>query len=361
MSLPLPISFCRLRLINLKMCAQKIENINKMKSSKNKEKNIDHIIAKSGFPFQKEIEKLILSYQGYYYPHQIEVPLSVPTEYATSKFIPPSLDMALCYAEHPSYYPPKWSIDLLVECKKAFETDWYFFSKLTGSYYKSTQFPISASVYTSDPQNVKIKSIFFDCTLEGSPIEPPVCDNALEIKTSNVKGEKNEARKVIYEACGTLSLGLIHFLDNAKQNMRFMINNNLNGDDVTIVFPLIVTTANLHIIDSEKLSVDLDNGKLDVNTIKKKPVDWLLFEVPIATSLQVKSEPGHVMFDFAKELATKMGCVIVKSNKLIYFLDAFRASYLKIIAEKFLTEEDYNVGTRVKRRCSSVKEKKPLS
>ncbi len=299
----------------------------------------------SGFPFQKEVEKLLLSNKCDYYPHQTEIPLRVPPEYASSKFVPPSLDMALCYAEHPINYPPKWSIDLLVECKKAYESDWFFFSKLKGSYYSCNKFPISAATYFPQKQprrrnpHPQIKSIFFDCMMEGSPINSPICDNVLEVNNS-----KND-HEVVYAACGTLSVALIHFLENARMSIIYLGEKRCDPDNVTIVFPIIVTTAKLHIIDSEKLSVDLTSGKVDKTTIRDKEVDWVLFEYPMSPSLQVKAEPVYALYDFAKELATKMGCVVIRADKLITFLSKFNSNLLMEIAEKFSEDKSYVVSS----------------
>jgi hypothetical protein len=311
---------------------------------------IEEKVGVSGYPFQKEIEKLILSNQCDYYPHQIEVPLSVPPEYASKDFIPPSLDIALCYAEHPSKYPPKWSVDLLVECKKAYEKDWYFFSKLGGSYYKNNRFPISAATYyPGKPGDIfrerepRIRTIFFDCNMIDSPIEPPICDNVLEVKTKN-STSKND-REVVYRACGTLSVALVHFLNLAKMSMIHLSQHGGNPDNVTMAFPIIVTTAKLHIIDSKELSVDLTSGRVDKTTIKHKEVDWVLFEFPLFPSLQ-KSEPVYALYDSAKELATKMGCLIVRGDKLIPFLSRFNTNLLMKVAKSFSEEEKYVTGRK---------------
>lgn len=306
-----------------------------------KKMEIEKSIGNSGYPFQKEIEKLILSNQCFYYPHQVEVPLSVPPEYASSKFVPPSLDMVLCFAEHPLFYPPKWSIDLLVECKKAYESDWYFFSKLSGSYYKDNRFSISAAIYDAKLfPKPRIKSIFFYCNMSESPIKPPICDNVLEFKSS-----KNSDRQVLYEACGTLSVALVHFLNNGKQSINYLSKNGCDPDNVSIVFPIIVTTARLHLLDSEKLTVDLTTGKMDKTSINYKEVDWVLFEFPMSPSLQIKADPVHSLYDFASELATKMGCIVVRADKLITFLSEFNVDLLNTIAEKFLKDDDYVVSS----------------
>ncbi len=89
--------------------------------------------------------------------------------------------------------------------------------------------------------------------MEDSPIEPPICDNVLEFKNSK------HDRDIVYDACGTLSVALVHFLNNAKMSMIHSYRRSGYPDNVTIVFPMLVTTAKLHIIDSKELSVKLQN------------------------------------------------------------------------------------------------------
>ena len=113
---------------------------------------------------------------------------------------------------------------------------------------------------------------------------------------------------------------------------------------MNIVFPIIVTTARLHLIDSEELKVDLTTGKVDKTSINDKEVDWVLFEFPMSPSLQIKAEPVHTLYDSASELATKMGCIVVRADKLITFLSEFNVELLNTIAEKFLEENDYVVA-----------------
>lgn len=307
-----------------------------MSEEEEKQERILKEIGISGFPFQKVIEKLLLSNDSDYYPHQVEVPLGVPPEYTSSKFVPPSLDFALCYAERSNRYPPKWSIDLLVECKKAYEMDLYFFSKQTGSYYMSDRFPISAAINSHDIATGTgpfSKSIFYDCNTPESPIKPPVCDNVLEFKN---RGKRND-RDAIYEACGTLSVALIHFLNASIASMDHLYRTGGQPDDVTLVFPLLVTNANLHIIDSNELSVDINTGVLDMGSIKQSPVDWVLFEFPLSSSLQMKEIPIYQLSDSQKELASKMGCIIVQANSLYKFLSTFSPWFLRnSIVNKFL-------------------------
>ena len=296
-------------------------------------------IGRSGFPFQKEVERLFLENKcPFYYPHQTEIPLSVPSEYASTKFVPPSLDMVLCYAEHPSRYPPKWSIDLLLECKKAYSKDWYFFTKLSGSYYRSDRFPLSAAVRGQNAsERSRITSLFFGCDLLSSTDKAVVCDNLIEFKSKDNK-TKLDDRTVAYEACGTLSVALIHYLNKAIKSMNHLEENGRDPDDVTLVFPILVTTANLHIIDSKKLSTNLSTGKCDPSSIETEKVDWVLFDFPLAPSLQVKAADEAHLNDSEKELANKMVCLIVQAHSLIDCLNRFNPHLFQRIAKTFLEE-----------------------
>ncbi len=141
----------------------------------------------------------------------------------------------------------------------------------------------------------------------------------------------------MYETCGILSMAQIHFLIKAGHAMSQMHKEqNLGGiDDVTIVFPMLVTTANLHVIDSENLEVDLSTGLLDESSVEVSDVKWVLFDYPVSPMLPLKSSPLFMLPDHSKELATKMGCLIVQANSLIDFLNRFDANHLSQIARNF--------------------------
>ena len=89
---------------------------------------IKNRIAFSGFPFQKQIEKDILSGNTGYDLHQVEVPIELPKEFLLRNSITPSLDIVLTNCvNNRRFQPSKWTMDVLIECKKAHEKDWYFF------------------------------------------------------------------------------------------------------------------------------------------------------------------------------------------------------------------------------------------
>ncbi len=294
------------------------------------------MIGESGFPFQKEVERLFLENNSIFYPHQTEVPLNVPPEYTSSKFVPPSLDLVLCQTS--LGMSPKWSIEMLLECKKAFAKEWYFFTKQSGSYYGSNRIPISAIVKfpVGNGYEFKIKSIYCDTNLFGVSKKPTVCDNMLEFQLKNGDHRDSE-RKVAYEACGTLSIALFHFLKVGLDSNYILLNKGMNPDDVSMVFPLLVTTAKLNIIDSAKLEVDLDSGRSNKGSIDFQEVEWVFFEFPILPSIRKFIEPESSFYDFGKDLVTKMGCVIVNASNLLSCLSHFDPEVIMKIVQDFLT------------------------
>lgn len=243
-----------------------------MNTSKPKIKDNIDLICESGFPLQKVIERLFLENNSIFYPHQTEVSLNVPPEYASSKYIPPTLDMVLCQTSLGG--STKWSIDMLVECKKSFFKEWHFFSKQSGSYYYSNKIPISAVIRTvvKDRYEFRIKSIYCNTELFEMEKTPIVCDNISEFQLKNGVC-KDSDRNIAYEACGTLSIALFHFLNIGRETGMVLTEKGGNPDDINIVFPILVTTAKLYIVDSTNLNVDLYAGITDRDSVNIKEAD----------------------------------------------------------------------------------------
>ena len=313
----------------------------KKKTKKEKRpKDIEDMIGESGFPFQKEVERLFLENNSIFYPHQTEVPVNVPPEHISSKFVPPSLDIVLCQTSQGM--SPKWSIEMLLECKKAYAREWYFFSKQSGSYYRSNRIPISAIVKfpARNGYEFRIKSIYCDTELFEMSKKPIVCDNIVEFQLKN--GDlKDSDRKVAYEACGTLSIALFHFLKVGFESNCVLLDKKMNPDDISMVFPVLVTTAKLNIIDSTKLQVDLDSGKCNKDSINYQEVEWVFFEFPILPSIRKFIEPESMLFDFGKDLVTKMGCVIVNANNLLHCLSHFNPQFVEKVVPDFLMPKSF--------------------
>lgn len=305
--------------------------------------NID-LICESGFPLQKAIERLFLDNNSIFYPHQTEIPLNVPPQYASTKFIPPSLDLLVC--QHSREEKIKWSVDVLLECKKAYNKEWHFFSKQSGSYYSSDKMPLSAVVRTIGTDGLrnefKVKSIYCKTASFKMDKPPVVCDNIAEFQYKEDQ-KKISDRQVAYETCGTLSVALFHFLDRARASGQMLLARDGNPDDVSLMVPMVVTTANLFIVASPLIDVDLTVGTTRPSSIKLEAVPWVFFEFPIMSTLRNFIEPESNFYDFGKDLVTKMGCIIVNADSILNCLSFLNPSFVNRLNREFLSPEYYGL------------------
>ena len=70
--------------------------------------------------------------------------------------------------------------------------------------------------------------------------------------------------------------------------------------EVYAYLPIIITTANLYILDYEVNDIDTSTGEISLDKAKLNPVNWLWYEYPIPPHLQLDME-----IDFNNKITTQ--------------------------------------------------------
>lgn len=161
----------------------------------------------------------------------------------------------------------------IFECKKANPslTEWVFF-KRNNEEAKSSVFYRFRNKQTI---NHKIYPPFYK----------DVCDRGYQITHKKTQSFSNIFKDPIFKSSMQVSEGFKSVIINDQ-----FLNRALDEKDTMPLFyvPVVITTANLYICETDVGSIDIETGEANSAGIKYTKQDWLEFSFPLPEYLQVR-------------------------------------------------------------------------
>jgi|GEM_PF-3078918 len=291
----------------------------------------------SGFPFQKQIEKMLLDDElndSNYYPYQTECPVDIPIDLLYKNVIPPSIDILLKNRDK-IFYHADIELRIPIECKKTYKTRWIFIAKSSGHHYTNTEFPIFGLIHA--PNGEKKEPIVTSTFQEIEQLldsDIPVCINGMEYSFgSKERGhtKREEGGRAIISGTGRLAIASF-FLLNQKKDL-LMSERSLINRYFQLIIPVLVTNSKLYIVDSDTMTFDFDEDKCSQDSIHLVDVPWLVYEQSIPPSLVPQEIKQYIGVEIQPDRLTKIGVFVVNSSHLIDFLKLL--DFRKIIEGPF--------------------------
>ena len=232
---------------------------------------LKNVLNSHGYPFQESVASAIsqISTHSSWFPLVLEFPVQVQERDTR-------IDIVLTNSIHTVY--------LVCECKRANPAlaNWCF--------ARSSNTPGSAlSEYARldalgrDPLG-KIEAT----TKELSRGGPPPFEIAVEVRTSSKRDDAGKKRGQIEEAATQVCRGLKGLIDSfADRGLPRL------GSEDLLFLPVLITTANLWITESEINLASLETGELQDESLPVNAVPWLWYDYPQSPGLK-HSVPQHI-------------------------------------------------------------------
>ncbi len=278
-----------------------------MDSARHKE--ILTILSKSsGLPFQRTINNLVKNTKGY--STNYEVPFTFPDSNGPILGVQGSIDIVGFYSLHDKYLPC-----LFIECKRAYREykSWVILGK-----NKVGKILCVARLRKTNPQGEYSYSTFFEpVELNGIETDLYMGEHIVEINEKNKDINTNHqdtAQKSLLQANHGLKAiasgtSFENILEVAKTQKEL----------VQLFMPVVVTNAELLIMDFDRYQADLSTGMLDVDIAELKSVPWVIYnyDPPDYLSIRGQIDPNQA----ETEVLNRRHTFIVNSNHLQDFLN----------------------------------------
>jgi len=216
----------------------------------------------------------------------------------------------LCFSASSSYN----TICFIIECKKADPAlkDWIFFRRNENE-ADSVFFYRKKEKQTTD--YISYNPIF------------EICDRGLQIVSSKATNSFNNSNKdPIYNASIQANMGLKSIILN-KQYFKNIMNNS----PLIFYIPIVITTANLHICNTDNIDIDITTGTANSDKVEYTESQWIEYSVPIPEYLQIRNVNRH-------------STIIVNSKFLKIFFNEIPKKLVEVYRE-IEAQEKYNIKT----------------
>ncbi len=229
--------------------------------------------------------------------------------------------------EYPINYLEGGALDLLIEvktdkhnfvipieCKRARTTtkQWIFFPD--PSDYSRALYSFKANACIAQHAG-NFSNLGLSICIEGIEVEK---QETRQPDTNYYKADSDPIWKAANQVCKGLS-GVI--IDEIKQR-----NKNPQATNIPdiLIFPIIVTTAQLFVCDSDRNNIDIESGNYKTG-LPLKQVDWTLLSHPYTPSQQFgiqRLEITNAEYEdfYSRGRNRKEGIIIVNSNKIADFI-----------------------------------------
>lgn len=330
------------------------------------QERMTHALNVEGIFFQskcaKEVEKAGFELRF------MEYPVSYPKNKPIEKTVESTLDIFAEKIANPHFDSKKWAINLLIECKKANPKfkDWVFFKKIK-THLGTDELLLNATMLKNIKRGKHWK-INFDKIVTKEPFQyfeqnyisvPPdiknpirqsldICYDGRELKGDyEKKNAWKSSTERIQSACMQISIALRSFMFETFQYQFKLFFEKMDPDDINYYIPIIITTANLFTVDYKIKDIDLGKGEIEESKPKFDSVPWLVYEYPLESYLQLKTEGLWDYHLSDREKTRKLHIFIVNSKALLKFLslitpENLEANVLSIHAPE--AKKDINRG-----------------
>lgn len=126
-------------------------------------------------------------------------------------------------------------------------------------------------------------------------------------RLSRVSGREERPYYAMKQANEAIS----SFSDERRERIYNITGTNIRQYDIVYI-PLVITTAELYLLDYDPEEIDLTAGSIDTTKVKLQPKDWIHYEFPLPYSLRTRAQGGLG--------PVKRPSFIVKANKCEEFL-----------------------------------------
>jgi hypothetical protein len=226
----------------------------------------------------------------------------------------------------PSSWNPKNGIFFPIECKKHNPEfiDWIFYPKVQEKVIGSTFSYFShAGLYTVKNEKGFLSKIGMTDKL---PPEKPVSSDGREVRGNYINttngGKTKTANNSITEASYQVTLATHSLINEHLKLNEKQIKENIEYAPGNFVFiPIIVTTANLFMLDYCIDNIETSTGEIALDKVKLEPLDLLWYEYPIPPHLQleidIKSPDSRTnVYNLRKfDYAVRRNILVVNADK----------------------------------------------
>ncbi|MHB8089252.1 MAG: hypothetical protein ACYDH2_13500 [Anaerolineaceae bacterium] len=226
----------------------------------------------------------------------------------------------------PSTWNPKNGIFFPIECKKHNPEfiDWIFYPTVQNKII-NPNYSYFSHIELYNSQNEKGYSSKIGMTDKLFP-DIPISGDCREVRGnySNItNGIKTKtANNSITEASYQVTLATHSLLnEHSKSNEKQINNNNGYLFGKYIYIPIIVTTANLFLLDYQIADIETSSGEINIDKVKLETIDMLWYEYPIPPHLQVEIDlkmpnKSITVYNLRKfDYAVRRDILVVNSNK----------------------------------------------
>jgi len=201
----------------------------------------------------------------------------------------------------------------VIECKKTENANWIF---LTNHRQQNPLKDISCLHGVADNTRKIYIMDYLNLLVNPEAIESNFC-------VVRNQDDKNQKVTMLEGLC----THLIESMECLLNQDIFLARNNAHGNIESIelfYLPIIVTNANLVICDFDPSNVDPNDGKLKLENVSLRPVNYIKFKKTLTSQVKSYPIPGNNLHELAMFNKTYERTVfIVKSTEIVDFLDMF--------------------------------------
>lgn len=262
----------------------------------------------SGLPFQRAINNLIRTINGY--RTNYEVPFTFPATNGPLLGVQSSIDIIGFYCLHDKYLPC-----LFIECKRSYKDykSWVVLGKkkigkilgIARSRKKDQQ---GSYTYNTFYEHINMDSIETDLFRGEHIVE-------INEKSENINPSSHDtAQKALLQANHGLKA-----ISSGTTYENILEAAGVEKEMIQLFIPVVVTNAELLVLDFDKHQADLSNGFLDIDSAELTAVPWLVYNYDPPDYLLIR---GQIDPEKAEtEVNNRRDTFIVNSNHLQDFLN----------------------------------------
>lgn len=111
-----------------------------------------------------------------------------------------------------------------------------------------------------------------------------------EFNETSGKLSRNQGERP-YLALKQANEAISSYLDERKERIYQIAEVNFRQYDILFI-PIVITTADLSLIDYNPEKIELSKGEIDIKEVKLRSKDWIHYEFPLPYSLRARTKNG---------------------------------------------------------------------
>ncbi|MBI4100231.1 hypothetical protein HY439_00620 [Candidatus Microgenomates bacterium] len=177
---------------------------------------------------------------------------------------------------------------LAVECKKADQAQKKW---VIERWIKSDESSYPFDYFEAGVNNFNFnKNIFFPSLGYGGIKFFDQGIQTFEFNENSGKLSRNQGERP-YLALKQANEAISSFEDERKNRIYEIAGVNFRQYDILFI-PIVITTADLLLLDYNPEKIDLSKGEIDIQEVKLNPKDWIHYEFPLPYSLRTRAQGG---------------------------------------------------------------------